>query len=82
MRTWIQYLLGHETARADFVAWIDEIKAKLTAAMAKAAEDGEMGDVTRIAMELKVYNAIGNIFRKEQREQMAQAEFDEKYKKE
>jgi len=74
MRIWQDYLINYPAACADFLDWGESAERSIITQIKEAASNNNTDKLKSLAIELKVYERILNIFRAEQREQQSIAE--------
>lgn len=75
MRVWIAYLISQPNAKADFEAYIYEVKKSLSEAQNAAILENRYADAAGIAHEIKVYEDLRKVVQREVREQHAQTDY-------
>lgn len=68
MRPWIECIFNNASAHADFLTYIAEIEHERKAQMHKAVLENRLDDAKSLAFELKFYQDIGKMFKKETKE--------------
>lgn len=77
MKLWMQTIANSTQAEADFQNWIAEIHVNLLNSIKNAARNGEMDKLAALAIELSVYDKLGNMLKVEKREERQVIEFNQ-----
>jgi hypothetical protein len=74
MRPWIDTLFHNSSAHVDFINYIDEVKQKLLELEHRFLIEGDVGKAQLAAFELKAYDSISAVFKRETKEHQKQVE--------
>ena len=77
MQYWIEYIIGNTSACEDFLKWIDSAEQTLNKALYDAVQSNDMDQARGIAHEIKVYENLRRAVKKNHRERVAQASYQE-----